>query len=395
MGYFQYKARDGQGEVHQGVMEAVSELEAARKLKSGRLYPVKIKPVRSHKVRSVPEEHVIRLFQDLSELLLAGLPVDRALAMISSSQTHKAFRRIVQDLLENVQGGNDLSEALGKHRGVFGELPSHMIRAGEASGTLPIILGRLGTYMEQRRIFKQNMISALIYPAILLVMSLVSVIILLVYVVPKFAQIFQDLRQDIPFFTKMLLYAGIFLKDYGWIFAILLGAAFWGGRYLYRVQRVKETVDGLMLRIPISRFLVLHSELTRFCRTLGTMIQAGVPLLRALSLGDQLILNTALKQALLPLHREIKMGHSMSEFFRSHTLFPARIGTMLRIAEEQGGLGEGLIGLGDYFERELQKRLQTLMAFLEPVVIVFTGLIIGAMILSMFTAILGINEVQF
>ncbi len=395
MGYFQYKARDGGGEVHQGVMEAATEMEAVRKLKSGRLYPIRIKPVRSQSFRSVPEEHIIRLFLDLSELLGAGLPVDRALALISTSQTHKTFRRIVQSLLEDVQGGNDLSDALGKHRGVFGELPSHMIRAGEASGTLAAILKRIGMYMEQRRVFKQNLMSALIYPSILLIMSLLSVIVLLVYVIPKFAQIFEDLHQKIPFLTRVLLNTGVVITDYGWIFPVLLLVGFFGGRYAYKRPAVREKIDQLLLRIPFSRYLILQSELTRFCRTLGTMLQAGVPLLRALNLGDQLIVNTALKQALFPLHREIKMGHSMSNFFRSNDLFPVRIGTMLRIAEEQGNLGEGLLNLGDYFERELQKRLQRLMSFMEPAVIIFTGLIIGAMVLSMFTAILGINEIQF
>jgi general secretion pathway protein F len=395
MGYFQYKARDGRGEEHQGVMEAASEQDAARKLKAGRLYPVKIKPVRSHGLRSIPEENIIRLFQDLSELLTAGLPVDRALALTSASQTHKAFRRVVQELLEDVQGGSDLSDALGKHRGVFGDLASHMIKAGEASGALPIILGRLAQYMEQRRVFKQSLVSALIYPCILLSMSLLSVIVLLVYVIPKFAQIFQDLHQQVPFLTQIMLTAGVLLKDYGWVLAIVLAAAFWGGRRLYGMPAVRDWADGVLIRLPFFKTIILNGELTRFCRTLGTMIQTGVPMLRAISLGDQLIMNVAVKHALEPLRQHIKMGRAMSEFFRNHALFPPRVGTMLRISEEQGSLGDGLVGLGDYFEKEMQKILQRLMALMEPLVIVFTGLIIGAMIFSMFTAILGINEIQF
>jgi general secretion pathway protein F len=395
MGYFQYQARDLQGVVHKGVLEALSEPEAARKLKSNRLYPVKIKAVKSHKPRRVPEDHIIRFFYDLSDLLYAGLPVDRALALISTNQTHKVFQGVVQDLLGEVQGGADLSGAIGNYRDVFGELSDHMVRAGEASATLPPITKRLAQYLEQRRAFRQSLISSMIYPCILLGTSAVSMVILLVYVIPKFAQIFQDLNQKVPFLTQVMLQAGVIVKEYGWLFPILLAVGFWGGRYLYRQPKARGVLDRLLFRIPFTRYLILYSELARFCRTLGTMIQAGVPLLRALTLGQELLINNVLREAIAPVHREIKAGHSMSNFFRTHQPFPSRMGTMLRIAEEQGNLGEGLLGLGDHFEGELQRRIQRLMIFMEPAVIIVTALMIGTMVLSMFTAIFGINEIKF
>jgi general secretion pathway protein F len=395
MPFFRYQARDNQGAFQRGVLEAASEQDVARKLKATRLYPVKIKSVRSGKPRSVPEEHIIRFFKDLADLLIAGLPMDRSLALISTSQKHKAFQEIVQDLLEAVQGGSDLSEALGKYRDVFGDLPGHMVRAGEASGTLPIILKRLGDYLEQRRTFKQTLISALVYPSILLLTSGFSMVILLVYVIPKFAQIFQDLNQEVPLLTQILLRLGVFLQEYGWVLPLLLAVAFWGGKYLYRRPQIRKSMDRLFLRLPITCYLILRAEMTRFCLTLGTLIQAGVPLLRALGLVEQLLLNTALRESISPLHREIKMGHSMSNYFRSNSLFPYRMGTMLRIAEEQGSLGDGLLSLGDYFEKEMQQGLKRMMNLMEPVVILMTGTIIGVMVWSMFSAIFGINEIQF
>ncbi len=249
-----------------------------------------------------------------------------------------------------------------------------MIRAGEASATLGPITKRLAQYLEQRRAFRQSLISSMIYPCILLGTSAVSMVILLVYVIPKFAQIFHDLNQKVPFLTQVLLQAGVILKEYGWLFPILLAVGFWGGRYLYRQPKARRVMDRLLFRIPFTRYLVLYSELARFCRTLGTMIQAGVPLLRALSLGQELLINSVLKEAIAPVHREIKAGHSMSNFFRTHQPFPSRMGTMLRIAEEQGNLGEGLLGLGDHFEGELQRRIQRLMILLEPAVIIVTAL---------------------
>ena len=395
MAYFQYQARDAHGEVQRGVLEAASEVDAVRKLKSSRLYPTRVKPVKSRSPRRIPQEHVVRFFYDLSDLLLAGLPVDRALALISTNQTHKVFQRVVQGLLEEVQGGSDLSGAIGKYRDIFGNLSDHMVRAGEASGTLGPILKRFAYYLEQRQIFRQTLISSMIYPCILLGTSLISMVVLLVYVIPKFAQIFHDLNQKVPVLTQILLKIGVFLEEFGWIIPVLLGVLFWGGRLLYRKPKARRLIDRLLLYIPFSRYLILHSELTRFCRTLGTMIQSGVPLLRAISLGEELLMNSVLRESIGPLHREIKAGHSMSNFFRSQPAFPPRVGTMLRISEEQGNLGEGLLGLGDHFEKELQRSLQRFMALLEPVIIIGTGLVIAIMVLSMFTAIFGINEVQF
>lgn len=395
MAYFQYEAKDAKGEVHRGVMEALSEMEAARKLKSSRLFPVAIRSVKRKRPRRVPEQHVIRFFYDLSDLLSAGLPVDRAIALISSNQSHKVFQRVVQDLLEEVQGGNDLSNALSKYRDVFGDLSGHMVRAGEASGLLGPILRRLAQYLEQRRTFRQSLTSSMIYPLILLIVSGISMVILLIYVIPKFARIFEDLRQEVPFLTQVLLNVGTFLKDYGWILPLGFAVLYWGGRMLYRQPDVRKAIDGLLLRLPVSSYLILHSELTRFCRTLGTMIESGVPLLRALSLGEEVIMNTTLRNSLAPLHQEIKAGRTMSNFFRASTAFPARMGTMLRIAEEQGNLGDGLLGLGDYFEKELQRTIQRIMTLMEPIIIIVTALVIGIMVVSMFSAIFGINEIQF
>jgi general secretion pathway protein F len=195
--------------------------------------------------------------------------------------------------------------------------------------------------------------------------------------------------------TQLLLGTGVFLKNFGWVIPLFFLAAFVIGRKLYQNPRARSWVDQLLLRLFFVKKIILYSELTRLCRTLGTMMQAGVPLLRALNLVEQLIMNTALQKAIAPIHGEIKVGRPVSNFFRSNPLFPIRMGTMLRIAEEQGNLGEGLLSLGDYFENELQRSLQRMMTLLEPVIIIATGGAIGLMVLSMFSAIFGITDIQF
>ncbi len=395
MASFQYQARDSSGATHRGVMEALSESDAARKLKAGKLFPVNIKAASGNRKRRIPEEHTIRFFFDLSDLILAGLPLDRALSLISSNQTHKRFQRVLQELFESVQAGNDLSGAMAQYQDVFGALSAHMIRAGEASGTLGPILKRLAQYLEQRRAFRQSMLSAMIYPAILLGTSMVSIVILLVYVIPRFAQIFHELNQPVPMLTQMMIDTGLWLREYGWAIPLVAAVAALGGRYLLRRPGGRAKLDKFLFGVPFSRYLILFSEMTRFCRTLGTMLESGVPLLRALTLGQGLILNGRLRESMNPLHQEIKAGRSMSNFFRSQTNFPARMGTMLRISEEQGNLGAGLLGLSEYFEKELQRTLQRIMTMAEPLVILFTGGFVGAIVMSMFSAIFGINNIKF
>ena len=395
MPYFQYQARDVQGDMHRGVVDAPSEQEAARKLKATRLYPVKIKKVRSRSRRSVPKEQIIRFFFDLSDLLAAGLPLDRSLSLISGNQTHKVFQRVVEEILQHVQGGSDLSDALGNYRDVFGDLAHHMVRAGENSGALPPILNRVAEYLEQRRVFRQSIISAMVYPAIVIAMSTISVVVLLVYVIPKFAQIFQDLNQKVPALTMFLLQTGIFLKDYGWIIPAVVLVMVLGVRRLYRLPRFRALCDRAVLRIPFIRGLVLQGELTRFCSTLGTMLQSGVPIIRAINLVQQLVVNSALAQALAPIHGEVKVGRPFSNFFRTNALFPSRMPTMLRIAEEQGNLGEGLLSLSNYFEKDLQQSLQRTTTLLGPVVILLTGLIIGVIVVCIYSAIISVSDIQF
>ncbi len=395
MASFQYQARDASGATHRGVMEALSESDAARKLKSSKLFPVSIKAATSRGKRRIPEEHVIRFFFDLSDLVAAGLPLDRALSLISSNQTHTRFQRVVQELFESVQAGNDLSGALSQYRDVFGALSDHMIRAGEASGTLGPILKRLAQYLEQRRVFRQAMQSAMVYPIIIVTVAGISVVALLVYVIPKFAEIFHELNQPVPFLLNIMIYLGLWLKQYGLMLPVMVAAALLGAKYILRKPSARRSLDKFLLSLPFSRYLILYSEMTRFCRTLGTMIEAGVPLLRALNLGQGLILNARLRESLNPLHQEIKAGRSISNFFRSQAAFPARMGTILRISEEQGNLGAGLLSLSDYFEQELQRRLQRIMTLAEPMVILLTGGFIGVIVLSMFSAIFGINNIKF
>ena len=395
MAFFQYTARDAQGTLHRGLLDVDSEREAARKLKTEGLFPVQIKAVKSHRFQRIPEWRVIGFFKDLSDLLEAGLGLDNALALIATTVNHKGFKAVIHEILNDLQGGRDFSETIARYADIFGTLATPMIRAGEASGTLPSILKTLSEHLERYSRFRRSIVSALIYPAVLIGVSAISVFIMLVYVVPKFAQIFQDLHQQVPFTTRCLLGIGMFLKDYGWAVAGFMFAAFWTMRLLRKKPHARRTIDFWLLKLPISRKFLLPADLARFCQTLGTLLIAGVPLVRALSMVEELVLNTALREILRPLKQEVKVGHPVSGFFRSKEIFPVRITTMLRIAEEQGNLGKGMLELGKYFEQELQDTLHRVVALLEPAVIIVTAIVIGIIVMSIFSAIYGVTEIRF
>ncbi|MBW1974051.1 MAG: type II secretion system F family protein [Deltaproteobacteria bacterium] len=395
MPFFVYRAQDITGHIHKGIIEAASLDEAVKKLKDKRLYPVQVKATRKRRFRRVPEEAVIGFCGDLADLLRSGLPMDRSLALLAKQETHSLFRQVLNEIFREVQQGANLSDALQKHEDIFGPLIHHMVRAGEASGALDSILKQLNLYLERKRQFKQSLLSASIYPVLLLVMSLFSVIVLLTYVIPRFAQIFQDLHQELPTVTQLLLHLGAALDRYGWIIPIMLGVIFFGGRALYRSGKLKDRVDRILLTVPIISKLTMSTDLSRFFLAMGTMVNAGVPLLKAISLGFQVLTNWELKKHVQPLQGEVKAGRPLSGFFASDPLFPPRVGTMLKLAEEKGELGKTLIELGAYFESETEKILKRVITFLEPTIIIGTGLIIGSMVLSMFSAILGISDIKF
>lgn len=396
MGFFAYKAIDPSGEPIKGVVEASSIEEAAKKIRRNRLYPVKIEPAGKVKNQHrISDELVISFCKDMAGLLGAGLPIDRALTLLVGQEVNTTFKRILGDISKGVQEGKVLSDAIESHEEVFGTLVVHMIRAGEASGALEPVLRRLAGYLERRRTFKQNLISASIYPLLLLGMSLLSMIVLLIYVVPKFAKIFEDIHQTIPFFTRILISTGSALESYGWTIPLILAGTYLLIRKISSTPEGKKRIDRGLTKIPLIKKLTVYSNLSKFFLAMGTMVRAGVPILRAIALARNVVDNTVIKTELAPLYESVKSGKPVSSVFAGKELFPPRVSHMLRVGEERGELGDTLLALASYFEEETEKILRRLMTLMEPAIIIGTGIVIGAIVLSMFSAIVSISDIRF
>jgi len=395
MAVFRYRAQTATGALQRGYMEAASAEEIARVLKGKRLYPVRIRRVRRvGLVRGVPEQEIIELYRDLAGLLESGLSMDRALALSAANVKSKVLSSALTEVLESVRKGGSLSEAMGEHAGVFGHLSVSLVKAGEMSGGLRKVLLENAENMESRRTFKQRMVSVMVYPIILLLVSLLSIVILLVFVIPKFGQIFTDLDQDIPMVTSMLLAAGTWLRDNSLYIPLALLAVFLAGKVVLSRPGGRLFLDRAILRAPVVRNLVLEAELSRFFRSLGVLLQGGVPMLKSIGLVEDVLQNRELKARMRPLTQKVRAGGTLSDFFRSDAVFPGQAANMLHIAEEQGMLAKGMIRLGDLFERSLRQKLERMATLAEPAVIIVTGLFIGLTVLSMFSAIFGITDIQ-
>lgn len=393
MATFKYQARTISGQLVKGFIEAKEEKEAIRRLKERQLIPVKIYIAKRKKIR-ISSQKIIDFTIDLKDLLEGGLSLDRALEMLMNSAEKLEMKHLIADLLESVKAGKSFSEALSQHHSVFGRFYIQMIRVGEMTGSLTQVLKLIGDYLEARQKLKENLISVAIYPSILLTIGIISIFILLGYVVPRFSQIFSELHQEVPIFMKFLLKLGYFLNHYGWLFPFILILLFFILKRLTNHPHSRYRIHEMLLKVPYLREIIIKIELIKFTRTMGILLHAGVDILEAIEIAKDVMTNEILKKNITQLKQEVRSGKNISLYFKKE-IFPPKMSTILAVSEETGDLGEGFLNVNKSLESEMQRFLKRGLSLIEPTVIVIMGIIIGLIIFSMFSAILGINEIKF
>jgi len=393
MATFKYQAKALSGQLIKGFVEADEEKEAVRKLKERQLIPIKLKIVKRKKIR-IKLTKIIDFTRDLAELLKSGLSLDHALEMLASSEEKLEVKNVIIDLVEAIKRGKSLSEALSNYRSVFGNFYIQMVKVGEAAGTLPKALNLIVHYLEMQRRLKEQLISASIYPSILLTIGIISLIVLLAYVVPRFNQIFMELNQEVPAFMQFLLALGQFLNHYGWLIPVILIIMLLGFRQWTRKFEGRYKWHEILLKINFLRNILIKVEMIKFTRTMGILLKAGVGILESLEIAKEVMNNEVLKKTVGQLKQEVRRGKALSLCFKRFP-FPSKMATLLAVAEETGDLGEGFININRILEEELQRIFKRILSLVEPVVIVSMGIIIGSIIFTMFSAIMGINEIKF
>jgi type II secretory pathway component PulF len=345
--------------------------------------------------RGIRSKELLLLTQEMAHLMKSGLPVDRALNIIVQSSDSTAIRSTAAYLRQSIQAGSSLSDAMALKKHDFSELYINMVRVGEMGGILPQVLGKLAGFMERTEEIKRFILSSSIYPSILMSIGILSVVIIMGFVVPKFATIFHDMGQNLPASTELLIQVSQFLRDWWWL--ILAGILLSAGSLWWYVGTPggKDRMDRLLIRLPGMGTLLMDIQVSRFARTLGTLVQSGVPLLKALSIVRDVVGNIVVKAAAEEIYRKVKEGKRVSQLMKDQSIFPAMAVQMVALGEETGKIGEMLSTVADDLDVRIQSRIKTYLGLLEPFAILAMGLIIGGVVISMLTAIFGLNEIEF
>ena len=400
MPLFQYKAAGRSGDAESGELEARDEAAAVERLQALGLIPIRVEPVEAvtqagggfFSRRRIGQDQVGALTRELATLLRSGLPLDRAVEILISLAQSPQMQALLTRVQDEVRGGAALSKALEAHPAVFGRFYTGMVRAGEAGGALGAVLARIGEFMERSQELKETVKSALIYPSILVLASVTSVMLLLIFVVPQFSQMFEQSGKALPVATQIVIRAGDLLRNYWW--AIPLGLF---GIYRYFAWQMgrpesKFIWDGRLLRLPLAGDLLTKIEIARFARTLGTLLANGIPLLAALTIVNETVGNSVIAAGLDAAREQLKAGQGLSKPLMAQGIFPQLAMHMVGVGEETGHLDEMLTRVADVYDREVSLSVRRMLALLEPVMILGLGLIIGGIILSILMAILKVNS---
>lgn len=407
MARYQYKAVAPTGEIQDGEIESPTSDAVVQRLQDMGLIPMRVSMVSTSRVDatiSVPpirigrnkvhvtQDDVAAFTQELAVLLKAGLPLDRALQILISLSGHDVVRQLMTDIREDVRGGAALSAALEARNGVFSKFYLNMVRAGEAGGALDVVLQRLSEFMERAKELRETVKSALIYPAILVGVSVLSVAILLVWVVPQFSQMFEESGKALPVPTQVVIALGDFVRAYWWV--LMLGGV---GGYLGLQRKLSDTRfrlrwDSWLLGLPLVGDLIGKLEVARFSRTLGTLIGNGVTLVSALSIVKETLGNAFMAQGLTQVATQLKEGKGLGVPLMQSGLFPKLAVHLIQVGEETGKLQEMLLRIADIYDREVHSAVKRMLSLMEPVLILGLGLVIGGIIMSILVAVLSVND---
>ena len=402
MPLFFYKVVNTQGVAEEGERDAADEQALLLDLQNQGLIPIRVGlakdktflgiKLKSARTRLTQKE--IGLFTgELSTLLDSGLPLDRSLTILMQlTEENIKLNKLTGDVLEKVKAGKSLADALESHSGVFSKFFLNMVRAGEMGGNLGGVLQRLADYLERSQELKDTVSTALIYPAILLVMSLASLFVMLTFVVPQFKEMFDSAGKALPIPTQIVVGLAEFLQHYWWILLLLVLGVTQYMRSQLANPVSRKVWDGRFLIMPLFGDIILSMEVANFSRTFGTLLGNGVSILNSLGIVRETVGNLVLSDFLEHAETQLKQGRTMSEALTQQNLFPKLAVQMIKMGEETGRLEEMLLRIALIYDKQLKTTIQRMLALMEPALIISLGLMIGGIIVSILLAILSVND---
>jgi len=399
-----YKATTLSGQTVEGTMDGKDEEAIVRGLQQLGYIPVKILSAHEKAAgfrfssllpKRVGIKNLLTFTQELSTLVSAGLPIDRSLTILSTLTENETLKEAVVDILKRIEGGNSLAEALGYHPRIFPKLYINMVKAGESGGFLETILSRLAQYIESTKAIRDQIVSVMIYPLILALVSGLSITILVTFVIPRFAKIFSDMGQAIPLPTQIVLSFSQFVRGYWWVFLGMIALVYYGMKAYKKDEERRWKWDRFKLKWVAVGDLIAKVEVARFARTLGTLLQSGVPILPAFNLVKEISENEAISRAIANVHDRLREGKAMSKSLGETGVFPPLAVHMIGVGEETGRLDEMLIKVAETYEENVRTALRRVVSLIEPLILLVMGAVVGFIVLSILLAVSSLTEISF
>ncbi|MCC6591402.1 MAG: type II secretion system F family protein [Bryobacterales bacterium] len=397
---FHFRAITPDGKVRTGSLTAETQKLVASELRKQGLTPVYVGLAPKQGFRfELPKwggarrKNVLFFTQELSTLLNAGIPLDRALQITSELTEQSQFRTVVMDVLRTLKGGKTLADSLATHPDYFSELYVNMVRAGEASGSLATIFERLAEFERTRDDLRNYIIGSMVYPGLLSAVGLASITILMYFVVPRFASVFESGHLKMPLPTKIMIEVSNALRAYGWIAAAAIVAALSAFQAYIRTVKGRLWWDSTRLKLPLLGDALRKAETSRFARAMATLIANSVPLVQAISISRAILTNRRIANSLEIVSTGVKRGEGIAVPLRRTGQFPPLAAHLLTVGEETGKLDAMFLRMADIYETETRNSIKRFTSLFEPLIILIMGILVGALILSMLVAITSINEV--
>jgi len=400
MATFFFRAVAFDGKVRSGRLTGETDKTIARELRKQGLTPVYIgvAPQKTFELKLPAfaygrRRDVLFFTQELSTLLNSSVPLDRALAITAELTERPSFRTIVLDVLRVLKGGKPLADSLATHPEYFSDLFVNMVRAGEASGALAVVFDRLSEFERSRDELRNYIVSAMIYPALLCLVGLTSVIILLTFVVPRFAALFEDSHMEMPLPTQIMLQVSNFVQAWWWVAALAIAVVFASWRFYVGTVKGRLRWDAWRLKLPLLGDALRKAETARFARAMATLISNTVPLVQSIGISGAILNNRYMARGLEAVSQGVKRGEGIATPLAKAGVFPPLAGHLLTVGEETGRLDAMFTRMADIYEDDTRAAIKRFTSIFEPLVILVMGVVVGGFILSILVAITSINDV--
>jgi len=390
MPQFTYTARAVNGDLKSATIEAPNRDEVIKQLKQQRLNVVKIDEGSAQKRKrlgAIKMRDIVIFTRQFSTMINAGLPLVQALDILATQSENPALKDVTRQVVFDVESGNTVADALRKHPKAFTELYVNMVAAGEAGGILDTILMRLAVFMEKNDALVRKVKGAMIYPGVIMSVAAIAITVLLIFVIPTFQSMFESAHIALPLPTRIVIGLSRALKTYWWAVLGAIGGAVFLLRRYYATPAGKLAIDRLMLKAPVLGDVLRKSAVSRFTRTLGTLISSGVSILDGLEITAKTSGNRVIQDAIMESRASIAGGETIAAPLKKSAVFPPMVISMISVGEQTGGLDEMLTKIADFYDEEVDAAVSGLLALMEPVMIVFLGVVVGGMVIAMYLPI--------